>query len=116
MIGRDLCNKPVETWDKRATELSKGSSILDSENSLLLDRLQSSLNALDKGVKDCFIDLGSFPEDRRIPAVVLIDMWSELYDLQDSWSIHYLHDLNNRSLANLIVTGYVGFYCLSGMI
>lgn len=119
VIGRGLCNKPVEIWEKRATELSKGSSILDSEK-LLLDRLQSSINALDKAAviaKECFIDLGSFPEDRRIPAVVLIDMWSELYGLQeDHLSIAYLHDLNNRSLANLTVTRYVGFYCLSGMI
>ncbi|KAK9948826.1 hypothetical protein M0R45_004386 [Rubus argutus] len=118
VIGRGLCNQPVEIWEKRETELSKGSSILDSEK-LLLDQLQSSLNALDKGAviaKECFIDLGSFPEDQRIPAVVLIDMWSELYDLQEDYlSIACLHDLNYRSLANLTVTrneerGANGYY------
>ncbi|XP_024182548.1 probable disease resistance protein At5g66900 [Rosa chinensis] len=106
VIGKDLCNQPAEIWERRVIELSKGSSILDSEK-FLLNRLQSSLDALGKGlalVKECFIDLGSFPEDRRIPAATLIDMWSELYGLDlDYLSIAFLHDLSSRSLANLIV-------------
>ncbi|XP_004288075.1 PREDICTED: probable disease resistance protein At5g66900 [Fragaria vesca subsp. vesca] len=106
VIGKDLCNQPAEIWERRVAELSKGSSILDCEK-LLLDRLQSSLDALGKGatlVKECFIDLGSFPEDRRIPVAALIDMWAELHDLHlDSSSIAYLYDLSTRSLANLIV-------------
>lgn len=102
-------------------KLSKGSSILDCEK-LLLDRLQSSLDALGKGatlLKECFIDLGSFPEDRRIPVAALIDMWAELHDLHlDFSSIAYLHDLSARSLANLIVIRYacICLYCLSGPI
>ncbi|XP_062002429.1 probable disease resistance protein At5g66900 [Rosa rugosa] len=106
VIGRALCNQPAEIWERRVIELSKGSSILDSEK-LLLDRLQSSLDALGKEValvKECFIDLSSFPEDQRIPAATLIDMWSELYGLDlDSLSVAFLHDLSTRSLANLIV-------------
>ncbi|RVW63995.1 Non-lysosomal glucosylceramidase, partial [Vitis vinifera] len=29
----------------------------------------------------CFMDLGSFPEDQKIPATALIDMWAELFKL-----------------------------------
>ena len=31
--------------------------------------------------KNFFMDLGSFPEDRRTYAAALIDMWAELYNL-----------------------------------
>ncbi|CAL8170833.1 unnamed protein product [Prunus armeniaca] len=104
-IGRSVCEQPTEIWEKRVAKLSKGPSILDSEGSLL-DCLKSSLDALDERmpiIKECFIDLASFPEDRSIPAVALIDMWAELYGLdEDFWSIANIHELTNRNLANLI--------------
>ncbi|BBH07824.1 hypothetical protein Prudu_019861 [Prunus dulcis] len=34
-IGRSVCEQPTEIWEKRVAELSKGSSILDSEDYLL---------------------------------------------------------------------------------
>ncbi|XP_004304591.1 PREDICTED: probable disease resistance protein At5g66900-like [Fragaria vesca subsp. vesca] len=80
VVGRSLAGQPLEVWRRRESEWSKGSSILDSETKLFLC-LQSSLDALDKGfttVKDCYLDLGSFPEDYKIPVGVLIDMWAEL--------------------------------------
>ncbi|VVA09557.1 PREDICTED: probable disease resistance [Prunus dulcis] len=108
-IGRSVCEQPTEIWEKRVAELSKGSSILDSED-YLLACLQSSLDALDEQmhermpiIKECFIDLALFPEHRSIPAVALIDMWAELYGLdKDSWSITNIHELTNRNLANLV--------------
>ncbi|CAL9026832.1 unnamed protein product [Prunus brigantina] len=104
-IGRSVCEQPTEIWEKRVAELSKGSSILDSED-YLLACLKSSLDALDERmpiIKECFIDLALFPEDRSIPAVALIDMWAELYGLdKDSWSIANIHELTNRNLANLV--------------
>ncbi|CAB4317850.1 unnamed protein product [Prunus armeniaca] len=104
-IGRSVCEQPTEIWEKRVAKLSKGSSILDSEG-YLLACLKSSLDALDERmpiIKECFIDLASFPEDRSIPAVALIDMWAELYGLdEDFWSIANIHELTNRNLANLV--------------
>ena len=78
VVGRSLCGKSAESWLKRASEL-KGASILNSE-AALIDDLQSSLDALNEEgpyLKECFLDLGSFPEDQRIPAAALIDMWAE---------------------------------------
>ncbi|XP_021809439.1 probable disease resistance protein At5g66900 [Prunus avium] len=104
-IGRSVCEQPTEIWEKRVAELSKGSSILDSEDNFLAC-LKSSLDALDGRmpiIKECFIDLASFPEDRCIPAVALIDMWAELYGLdKDSWSIANIRELTNRNLVNLV--------------
>ncbi|KAK9925210.1 hypothetical protein M0R45_033542 [Rubus argutus] len=103
VAGRSLCGQPIEMWQSRVMEWSKGSSILDFEIELLL-RLQSSLDALDNEmpmVKECFLDLGVFPEDAEIRVTALIDMWAELYDLdEETLCISKLYELNGRSLAN----------------
>ncbi|KAM1362233.1 hypothetical protein PS1_027603 [Malus domestica] len=107
VVGKSLCGKPIEIWQKRVIEWSKGFSILDSETELLLC-LERSLDALDKemvAIKECFLDLGAFPEDQRIPAAALIDIWAELYDVDtDIKCIANLYELTTRSLANLVVT------------
>ncbi|KAM1073582.1 hypothetical protein PS2_018312 [Malus domestica] len=107
LVGRSLRGQPIEIWQKRVVEWCKGSSILDSDKDLLAC-LQSSLDALDKEkaiIKECFLDLGSFPEDQRIAAAALIDMWAELYGLDEEiLTIANLHELTARSLANLVVT------------
>ncbi|KAL6224746.1 hypothetical protein ACLB2K_003601 [Fragaria x ananassa] len=69
---------------------------------------RTSLDALDEkdqNLNECFLDLGAFPEDQRIPAVALIDMWAELYAIDEDFiSIQYLQELSSRSLVNLVVT------------
>ncbi|KAL6220459.1 hypothetical protein ACLB2K_008215 [Fragaria x ananassa] len=108
VVGGSLRGQSIEIWKQRQIEWSKGSSILDSETELLL-RLQSSIVVSDKEmaiIRDCFLDLGSFPEDQRIPVTALIDMWTELYEQldEDTLCVAYLQRLTNRSLANLVVT------------
>ncbi|KAL6227301.1 hypothetical protein ACLB2K_001260 [Fragaria x ananassa] len=108
VAGGSLCGQSIEIWKQRLIEWSKGSSILDSETKLLL-RLQSSIVASDKEmaiIRECFLDLGSFPEDQRIPVTALIDIWTELYEQldEDTLCVAYLQRLTNRSLANLVVT------------
>lgn len=67
-----------------------------------------ALDEKDQNLKECFLDLGAFPEDQRIPAVALIDMWAELYAIDEDFiSIQYLQELSSRSLVNLVVTRYV---------
>ncbi|ONH96593.1 hypothetical protein PRUPE_7G139100 [Prunus persica] len=106
-IGDSLCNRPIEIWRKRLLELSKGSSILESDRKLLV-YLKSCLDDLDKGmttVKDCFIDLGVFPQDQIIPVTALLDMWAESYEgAEDFMSIANLYELTTRNLATLVVT------------
>jgi len=52
------------------------------------------------------MDLGSFPEDQRIPATTLIDMWAELYNLDEDDAIANLHELSDRNLIEVVVTRY----------
>lgn len=111
-IGNSLCNQPIEIWRKRLKELSKGSSILESDRKLLV-YLKSCLDDLDKGmttVKDCFIDLGVFPHDQIIPVTALLDMWAESYEgAEDFMSIANLYELTTRNLASLVVARYASF-------
>ncbi|XP_062016010.1 disease resistance protein ADR1-like [Rosa rugosa] len=115
VVGRSLCAQPIEMWLDRLNQWSKGSSIFDSETDLLFS-LQSSLDALDKEraiIRECFLDLGSFPEDKEIPVDALIDIWSELYEIdEDTSCIANLYELNNRSLANLIDNMYLCMFLL----
>ena len=81
-------------------KLSEGESIVNSEDELR-NCLQSSLDALDDKdimLKECFMDLGSFPEDQKIPATALIDMWAELYKLDEDGvhAIANFHKLSSR--------------------
>ncbi|KAM1091159.1 probable disease resistance protein At5g66900 isoform X1 [Malus sylvestris] len=120
-VGTSLCNQPIQEWRTKLKKLSKGSSILDSENDSekkLLALLESCLDDLNREmapVKDCFIDLALFPQDQRIPVASLLDMWAELYEgSNDDDSIVNLYHLTFRNLASLVVTrtkdldGYYG--------
>ncbi|XVF17742.1 hypothetical protein REPUB_Repub10bG0149800 [Reevesia pubescens] len=104
VVGRSLCGQPVAIWQSRAKQRSKGLSIFHS-NADQLASLQSSLDTLDSqvGLKDCYLDLGSFPEDHQIPANALIDMWVEQYKLDEDDAIFNLHELSTRNLVNLVV-------------
>ncbi|KAM3705594.1 hypothetical protein ACJW31_03G091800 [Castanea mollissima] len=56
--------------------------------------------------KKFFMDLGSFPEDRRTYAAAFIDMWAELYNLGEDGvdASATLQELNIRHLASLVMT------------
>ncbi|TKY55747.1 disease resistance protein [Spatholobus suberectus] len=106
VIGRSLSRQPSELWVKMMEELSQGHSILDS-NTELLTYLQKILDVLeDNSVnKECFMDLGLFPEDQRIPVTALIDMWAELYGLDDNGieAMTIINKLDTMNLVNVLV-------------
>ncbi|KAJ6740259.1 RESISTANCE PROTEIN ADR1 putative-RELATED [Salix purpurea] len=100
VVGRSLCGKPKVIWENTVMKLS---TIVQS-NPTLRDCLHQSLEVLDNNlkVKECYMDLISFPEGHWIPATALIDMWVELRDLDESGvdSVARLHDLDALSLVN----------------
>ncbi|KAG2724560.1 hypothetical protein I3760_01G023600 [Carya illinoinensis] len=113
VIGSSLRGESAATWENRMQNWTSGDSILDSvPEDDLLKCLQSSLEFSDKKVKpkyevimkECFMDIGSFPEDQRIRVASLIDMWEELYELDEVGTIANLLEISSRNLANLVVT------------
>lgn len=107
VIGASLCGQSVVKWRTTLKKWSEGQSIFQSNSQLLLS-LQSSVDALEDSpiVKECFLDLGSFPEDEKIAASALMDMWVELYNLDEEgmYTSEYLLELSSRNLLNLALT------------
>ncbi|CAL0312720.1 unnamed protein product [Lupinus luteus] len=105
--GRSLSHQNPVIWHNRAKELSKGHSILDSSNDVLVS-LQKNFDVLDPKVLECFRDLSLFPEDQRIPASALVDMWAELLGYDDESAMEKIYQLVNLNLADIVVTRKVG--------
>ncbi|MFS7955828.1 putative powdery mildew resistance protein, RPW8 [Helianthus anomalus] len=103
VVGASLRGQPEVIWRTTLENWSEGQSILESHQQLLL-RLQTSIDALDELHKNCFLDLGLFPEDDQIADTTLNDMWVELYKLDEKGmrASANLVNLKNRNLTNLI--------------
>ncbi|KAL2573953.1 hypothetical protein AAZV13_17G160500 [Glycine max] len=106
VIGRSLSHRPIEMWQKMVEEFSQGHSILDS-NIELLTCFQKLLHVLEDNpnIKECFMDLGLFPEDQRIPLPVLIDIWAVLYGYDDDGieATDMINKLDSMNLVNVLV-------------
>ncbi|KAJ8770818.1 hypothetical protein K2173_021465 [Erythroxylum novogranatense] len=101
VVGRSLYRQPPAIWRNRLKEWSKSGSLFET-NKEILKCLKSSFDALDDTVvKDCYMDLGSFPEGQFISATALIDIWAELYKLEEDEMTSYLHKLSTLSLVDL---------------
>ena len=122
VIGGSLRHQPFEIWDNMKERL-QSQSILELQSQSnpeyistnLLSRLQQSLDILeDKFSVKCFMDLGLFPEDQRIPVATLIDIWAELHNLDENGrkAMTIIHDLTTRNLIKLIETRYTTSFIL----
>lgn len=111
VVGRSLCGQPEAIWFDRVTLQSKRQILFPTENDLLRS-LQTSIDALDEKVlyngekttlRDCYLDLGSFPEDQRIHPAALLDMWVERYNLNEDGMIAMaiFFELSSQNLVNL---------------
>ncbi|CAN1325445.1 Probable disease resistance protein At5g66900 [Linum perenne] len=102
VVGKSLLGKPASDWRNRAKECSKTASFL--ENAEVLNCLQKSVDALhDKhSIKECYMDLGLFPEDTKMPATALLDIWVELHGLDDDYATSNLYELSFRNLVDLV--------------
>ncbi|KAL1812597.1 hypothetical protein ACET3Z_022662 [Daucus carota] len=107
VVGRSLYGQKEVKWRREQKKWSEGKSIIDTSTELF-DCLQPSLDALEEmkesSLKDCCLDLGSFPEDQRVPATTLMDIWAELYNLDDMDTYYNLLELAFRNLVNLFCT------------
>ncbi|GJW91445.1 probable disease resistance protein [Tanacetum coccineum] len=106
VIGASLCGQGVLKWRTTLKKWSDGHSIFDTNKTLFLS-LGASVDALEEFpiARECFLDLGSFPEDEKIAASALMDMWVELYNLDEEgmYTIEYLLELSSRSLLSLVL-------------
>uniref|UniRef100_A0A6N2N9M4 RPW8 domain-containing protein n=1 Tax=Salix viminalis TaxID=40686 RepID=A0A6N2N9M4_SALVM len=102
VIGASLRDQPEICWASAKKRLSRGEPICESHESKLLDRMAISTQFLSKKVRECFFDLGSFPEDKKIPLDVLINVWVEIHDLDDEEAFAILVELSDKNLLTLV--------------
>ncbi|XP_065632106.1 probable disease resistance protein At5g66890 isoform X2 [Quercus suber] len=106
VIGSSLRGRCAEEWRSRLLKWPNSQFFRNSEIGLVDQLLKSLEFPNDKFfIKDCFMDLGLFPEDQRIYAAALIDMWAELYELDEDGihAIANLQELTTLNLASLVL-------------
>uniref|UniRef100_A0ACD6A134 Uncharacterized protein n=1 Tax=Avena sativa TaxID=4498 RepID=A0ACD6A134_AVESA len=102
VIGASLRDQPPMIWLSAKNRLSRGESISDSHETKLLERMAASVECLSGKVRECFLDLGCFPEDKKIPLDVLINIWMEIHDLDEPDAFAILMELSNKNLLTLV--------------
>ncbi|CAN4079615.1 unnamed protein product [Withania somnifera] len=111
VVGRSLCGQQEVIWVERVITQSKRQILFPTENDLLRP-LRTSIDALDEKVlysretttlRDCYLDLGAFPEDQRIHPAALLDMWVERYNLNEDGitAMAIFFELSLQNLVNL---------------
>ncbi|CAK9178603.1 unnamed protein product [Ilex paraguariensis] len=108
VIGASLRDQPEMFWTSAKNRLSQGQPICESHEIQLLERMKLSIDYLPEKVRECFLDLGSFPEDKKIPLDVLINMWVELHDIKEEEAFAILKELTDKNLITLVKDARVG--------
>lgn len=108
VIGASLRDQNEMFWLSVKTRLSQGLSIDESYERNLIDRMAISTNYLPEKIKECFLDLCSFPEDKKIPLEVLINMWVEIHDIHETEAYAIVVELSNKNLLTLVEEARAG--------
>ncbi len=81
MIGAMVRRRP-DSWTNALSRLRRAdlakirAQFPDYAYPDLLRAIQASVDALDETVRDCYLDLGVFPEDTSIPEPALVTFWT----------------------------------------
>ncbi|KAL4282246.1 hypothetical protein GQ457_03G039260 [Hibiscus cannabinus] len=108
VIGASLRDQPEMYWASARKRLLRGEPICESHENKLLERMAISVEYLNKKVMECFLDLGSFPEDKKTPLDVLINMWVEIHDIDEEEAFAILVELADKNLLTLVKDARVG--------
>ncbi|KAL4558061.1 hypothetical protein LXL04_036257 [Taraxacum kok-saghyz] len=106
VIGGLLKGTNITNWLLMLKNLSDGQkSVLDLDESIP-HSLARSLEMFEENsvIKQCYLDLGLFPEDQKISATMLMDMWVHLYkdDEEGLETMNRLFELSYKNLATLL--------------
>ncbi|GAV77715.1 NB-ARC domain-containing protein/RPW8 domain-containing protein [Cephalotus follicularis] len=108
VIGASLRNQPEMYWASAKKRLSRSEPICESHENKLLEHMAMSVEYLPNKVRECFLDLGSFPEDKKISLDVLINMWVEIHDLEEEEAYAILVELSDKNLITLVKDARAG--------
>ena len=101
VIGSSLHGEPLPMWESAKNKPLNGKPISDYHKEGLLRSLETSIDSLDEEARECFLDLGSFPEDRRISGDAILDIWVYVRKMEWHDAFVILLELASRNILNL---------------
>jgi hypothetical protein len=101
VIGSSLHGEPRPVWESAKNKLLNGESVSDYHKERLLRCLETSIDVLDEETRECFLDMGSFPEDKKISVDALLDIWVYVRKMEWNDAFVVLLELASRNLLNL---------------
>ncbi|XP_031496247.1 putative disease resistance protein At5g47280 [Nymphaea colorata] len=99
VIGGPLKKRDEREWQNTANRLKQTGGIMEN---VITECFSTSLTQLMEVERECFLDMGSFPEDQAIPASAIIDMWTETRDMDENGAYVILRKLGRRNLLKLV--------------
>ncbi|KAL3617816.1 DNA-binding transcription factor adr1 [Castilleja foliolosa] len=108
VIGASLKGQSEMFWTSAKNRLSRGQPVCESHEVQLLERMKLSIDYLSEKERECFLDLGAFPEDKRIPLDILLNMWVELHDIDEDDAFAVLVQLSDKNLLTLVKDARAG--------
>ncbi|KFK23237.1 hypothetical protein AALP_AAs45051U000100, partial [Arabis alpina] len=102
VVGASLKNQPDKYWEGVVKRLSRGEPANETHESRMFAQIEATLETLDLKTRECFLDMGAFPEDKKIPIGVIINRWVEMHDLEEETAFALLVDLSNKNLLTLV--------------
>ncbi|KAI5070108.1 hypothetical protein GOP47_0014451 [Adiantum capillus-veneris] len=108
VIGASLlttCGEsPAAYWRVARDKLRDAKPLGEYQKDALLGRLQTSIDALDPMLRECFLDLGAHPEDSHWAPDFLLDTWVYVRGMEWVEAVLALVELGNRGLIDFSKT------------
>lgn len=98
VIGSCLRDQPWPVWESAKDDLSRAEYLNDRHKEELLNCLETSVNILDDELKQCFLDLGAFPQGGKFSVDSLLDIWEYVRGMKRSYAFVVLLELASRNL------------------
>lgn len=102
VIGRSLHDQPPAAWITAKDKLSQGQTISEYHKTEVLKRMATSIDILEEDVRECFLDMGIFPEARKMSADPLLDLGVYVHKLKWTAAYTILIELASRNLVTLV--------------
>ncbi|XP_057873829.2 probable disease resistance protein At4g33300 [Cryptomeria japonica] len=101
VIASSIHGESHKAWKRPTNKVSKRKCKSDCDRKGLIRLPQISIDFLDDVAKECFLDLGLFPKNRKICLDALLDIWVYVRKLQRHDAFAILSEFARRNLLNL---------------
>ncbi|CAL9217242.1 unnamed protein product [Arabidopsis halleri] len=115
VLGTSLKNKPERYWEGVVKRLLRGEPADETHESRVFAHMEESLENLEPKIRECFLDMGAFPEDKKIPLDVLTNVWVERHDIDEETAFSFVLRLVDKNLLTIVKNPrfgdvHIGYY------